>query len=270
MLLLVNNALALGTFRRLNNAKRRSDKSIERLTSGRRINLARDDAAGLSIQESFKAQVRGLAQAYRNTQDGISLMQTADAAVENVGRQLDRMKQIAVEGANATLTDSDRKALDEEFQQLKDEIEALSNNSEFNNIKLLKEDKQLIIQTKHEPYQYEIVKLHKLDTASIGLQDISLSNKDDCCEAIERLDNAIQKVSDVRVDYGTYLNTLKSAAESTSAAELNTAKSLSKIEDADMAESVMEYVKNNILQAYSDSMIVYVKTDTQNILKLIS
>ncbi|MFD3157496.1 flagellin [Haloimpatiens sp. FM7330] len=267
--MLINNALVLGTFDRLNKVKKKSDKSVEKLTSGKRINVARDDAAGMAIQESFKSQVRCLSQAFRNTQDGISLMQTADASAENVGRQLKRMKEISIEGSNDTLTDTDRQALDKEFQQLKEEIQSVADKSEFNGIKLLKEDKELSIQTKYDPYQFTKVKLHKLDLESTGLKDVSLNDKNNCVEAIEKVDEAIETVVAVRVDYGSSLNSLKSAAANASTAELSTTASLSKIEDADMAKSMMEYVKHNILQKYNDSMVVYANQDTENVAKLI-
>lgn len=134
---IAHNISALNTLHRLNKNKKAKEISTERLSSGLRINKAADDAAGLAISEKMRAQIRGLDQASRNIQDGLSLIQTAEGGLQEIHEILQRMRELTVQSLNDTLTDHDRSMLDDEFQQLKDEIDSISHGTEFNTIKLL-------------------------------------------------------------------------------------------------------------------------------------
>jgi len=147
-----SNGSLLNSFAKLTKNKTSKNQLTEKLSSGKRINKAADDAGGLSISESLKAQVRGLNRAEKNIQDGISMVQVADGAMDEITKTLHRMKELSVQASNGTLTDDDRQAIGEEFEQLKENIDNIAKGTEFNGIKLLNEDKTLVIQTRENPY----------------------------------------------------------------------------------------------------------------------
>lgn len=133
-----NNINALNTYRQMGSAASEGSKSMERLSSGLRINKAADDAAGLAISEKMRAQIRGLDQAQRNAQDGVSMIQTAEGAMDTQHSILQRMRELSVQASNSTLTDADKQNIQEEMNQLIDEVDRIANTTEFNNTKFIK------------------------------------------------------------------------------------------------------------------------------------
>ncbi|KEJ02801.1 flagellin [Clostridium botulinum A2B3 87] len=268
--MLINNANVLGSFNRITKQKFKNESVVEKVSSGKRINRASDDASGITISESFKAQVRGLSQAGRNTQDGISMLQTVDAALDDISKHLYRMKEIAVKAANDTLTDEDRKLAHEEFKELKNSIDEISDKTEFNKIKLLKEDKDLNIQIKDNPYVTYTVKLKAVNTERMNIKDSTVDTFQDASKAISNIDKALNELIKYRVNTGNDYNNLCQAFNDSSNSELNLTASLSRVEDSDMASSMMNLIKGNVLSEYNKSMLVAVRETTQGINAIIS
>lgn len=267
--MLINNIYTFSSSNKINSFRKNKENVLEKISSGRRINRAADDAAGLSISESFKAQVRGLSQAQRNIQDGISMLQVADGALDNITSHLHRMKELAVQGANGILTESDRESLNSEFKQLKESIDSIAENTEFNNIKLLNEDKTLTIQVKDQPYTTMGIRLYSLSTDSLIIDDDNLITSESSGNSIQGLKDALTKINEIRVNIGSYSNNLQHALSNTSNTNENITASLSRIKDIDMAGSVMNMVKNDILSKYSEMLYSNVKGNVESIKNLI-
>ncbi|WP_050606996.1 flagellin [Clostridium niameyense] len=268
--MLINNVNVLNSFNKIVKNKKKTEGLIEKVSSGKRINRAADDASGLCISESFKAQVRGLSQAQRNTQDGISLLQTVEGALDDISQHLYKMKELAVKAANDTLTDKDRKLADEEFQNLKNSIEDISDKTEFNKIKLLKENKSLNIQIKDSPFTTYTINLKSLTSKDIGIDGSCIDTLENASNSIEHVNNAINKVIEYRVNVGTDYNNLCHTYNDSSNAEENITSALSRIEDEDMALSIMGIVKGNVLIEYNKSMVIGARQSTESVSTLLS
>lgn len=251
-------------------SKFKKEDYVEKVSSGKRINRAADDAAGLSISESFKAQVRGLSMAERNTQQAISMVQVADGALGNINDHLGRMKEIAIEAANGTYTKEDREAIDKEFQKLKESIENIAENTEFNGIKLLKEDKSINIQIKDDPYANYKLNLYNSKLTSIGLASSNIATEDSARDAITDLENASKIVVSFRARLGGDFNNLNHALNDNTNVSLNVSSSLSRIEDVDMGMSIMKIIKNDVLTNYNQSMISVAKQDSESVNAIIN
>lgn len=267
--MLINNALVLGTFNRFNKNINKSEKCNANATSGKRINKAADDAAGLGISESLRAQVRGLAQGERNTQEAISLLQCTDGHMIGIQGDLLKMREIAIQNSNGTYTDEDRKKADTEFQQLKDNIQYVSDNAEFNTIKLFNKDKTLSIQIKYEPFIVEEINFSEISLKSLGIDRENVKTQTASVNCVEKLDKALSEVVSKRVDIGASMNRLQSTLNDSSNAELNTTASLSRIEDIDMANAAMNLFKSDVLVKYTNAMISHANQDTNNAMQLL-
>lgn len=267
--MLINNALVLGTFSKLNSNIKKSEKCNATASSGKRINKAADDAAGLTICESFKAQVRGLSQGERNTQEGLSLLQCVDGHMEGIQKDLQRMREMAIENATDTRTDEDRKKAQKEFNQIKENIKYVSESAEFNKIKLFDKDKKLSIQIKYEPFICEEINLNEISLNSLGIESDNVLTKEASSNAIKSIDNAIVKCVSERVDVGTAMSRLESALNDTKNTNSNTTASLSRIEDIDMANAAMNLFKSDVLVKYTNAMVCHANQDTSNTMKLL-
>ncbi|MBP1866177.1 flagellin [Clostridium tetanomorphum] len=268
-MMLINNIYTFSSSNRLGQVKKEKEKVMEKVSSGFKINRAADNAAGLSISESFKAQVRGLSQAERNIQDGISLLQVADGALDDITKHIHRMSELSVRAANGTLEDNDRKSLNDEFQQLKKSIEDIVNKTDFNGIKLLDEDKTLTLQIKDNPYTTMGIKLYSVTTDSLNIKDVDILSSENGEKAISYMKEALTKVNDIRTEIGSYSNNLQHALMDTSNANINITKSLSVIKDLDMASSVMGMVKDDVMSKYSEMMYSVTKGNIESIKNLI-
>ncbi|MGE6400409.1 flagellin [Bacillus mycoides] len=260
--------------------------SMNRLSSGKRINSAADDAAGLAIATRMRAKENGLGVASRNTQDGISLIRTADSALNSVSNILLRMRDLAVQSANGTNSVDDKTALQKEFGQLIEQIDYIANNTKFNDTDVLKGGTDVHIQTHDTGGQIDIKLADvrksslsgknaadtdvKLQTLQIGRKDGE--SKDDNVkekEAITVIDNIIKNVATSRADLGATLNRLDFNVANLNSQASSMASSASQIEDADMAKEMSEMTKFKILNEAGISMLSQANQTPQMVSKLL-
>ena len=260
-----NNFSLLNSHNKLTKNKPSSENVLAKISSGKRINRASDDAAGLSISESFKAQVRGLSVAENCMQDGISLLQVADGALVEISALLNKMKETSVQAANGTLSNEDRKALDNDFQQMKTSIDDISKSTNFNGIKLLSDDKSLNIQTRDNPYASYSIKLFDTSTTTLGLDNVSLSSQTTSNDTISKIDEALLRVINNRTSTGADLNSIQHSLTDVTSSNYNISASLSQIEDIDMATAAMKMVKCGILETASNKMLLSARLNNENI-----
>ncbi len=248
-------------------------KSMLRISTGYRINSAADDPAGLAISEKMRAQIRGLNMASKNIQDGISLVQTAEGALNETHAMIQRMRELAVQASNDTLTDSDRHQLDLEFQELKKEIQRISKDTEFNTKTLLNGDYStngLKIQAGANAGQTIELSINDMGAVALGLDaTTSIATRDDANNAISKMDDALKRVSSERSRLGAYQNRLEHAYN----ANVNTAENLtaaeSRIRDADIAKEMMNMVKSQILLQAGQYVLALHMQQAQSVLKLL-
>jgi len=259
----------------LNNMNRHYDtmsRAMLRISSGYRINSAADDPAGLAISEKMRSQIRGLNMAAKNIQDGISLVQTAEGALNETHDMIQRMRELAIEAANDTLTDDDRQKLELEFKELKKEIQRISTDTEFNTKTLLNGDhstKGIKIQAGANSGQNIELFINGMGSEALGLKDASIATREDADKAISTMDDALKRVSNERSRLGAYQNRLEHAYN----ANVNTAENLqaaeSRIRDADIAKEMMNMVKAQILMQASQYVLAMHMQQAQSILKLL-
>jgi flagellin len=248
------NVPALIAQRNLRNTRGALDKTLERLSSGSRINHAGDDAAGLAISESLRSQVRGLGQAERNAQDGVSLVQVAESAMAEISNILIRMRELGVQAASDTVGPQERKFLDVEFQQSLAEIDRIANSTEFNGVPLLNGKAttfEVQIGIKNNP-GLDRVKLFDgnsadLNVVALGLNLSNVSDKPSAQNCLQSIDGALNSVTSIRAEFGAMQNRLQSVINNISVSRENLSTANSRIRDADVAEEATELTKNNIL-----------------------
>lgn len=247
-----------------------ANKSMERISTGYRINRAADDPAGLAISEKMRAQIRGLGQAARNIQDGISLLQTAEGALNETHSILQRMRELSVQSANDTLTDNDRSQLALEFDELKKEISRISTDTEFNTKPLLDGSRSsLKIQAGANAGQQIELTIGNMGASAIGVDSLSISTSDGANNAIGELDKAITKVSNERSRMGAYTNRLEHAYNNAVNTEENLTAAESRIRDADIAKEIMAMTKANILMQAGQYVLSMHMQQAQSILQLL-
>lgn len=238
----------LNIIRNMNMQNAQVMRSMERLSSGLRINRAADDPAGLAISEKMRGQIRGLSMAARNIQDGISMFNTAEGSLNETHAMLQRMRELSVASANGTLTDADREALSLEFEELKKEITRIFKDTEFNTLPLLDGSRTSVkIQAGANAGQSIEFSIGDMSTEAIGLLDVSIATQDDADKAISKLDDAIKKVSSERSKMGAYANRLGHAYNNVLVMEENLTAAESRIRDVDIAKEMMALTKANIL-----------------------
>jgi flagellin len=268
------NTDALAAMRQLGLTGMQLTKATERLSSGLRINHAADDAAGLSISQKLEAQVRGTAQAQRNAQDGISLLQTADGALDEVHTILQRMRQLAVQGANDTMTCDDRQAIVTELTQLTSELDAISSQTTFNTQFLLDGSFFGSLQVGADCGQVLAIDLStaNVSSASLGMGTAlpnSVSTNPTWTGMIASLDTAINSVSTVRANVGAYQNRLESITRRLGIANENMSASQSRIKDADMATESVAFNKALILQQAGIAVLAQANSMPNSVLRLL-
>jgi len=247
-------------------------KSLEKLSSGYRINRAADDAAGLAISEKMRAQINGLRMGQRNAQDGISLIQTAEGALNEVHSILQRMRELAQQAGSSTLEDTDLEAIRTEMTQLVSEINRIAQSTKFNGTKLLDGNftgKTILVGPDTVADNFQI-SIEAMDAASLGVQvPVGTIDSTAVASLIASLDEAINKVSTNRANLGAYqnrlehtINNLMTAAENLSAAE-------SRIRDVDMALEMANFTRHQILQQAGTAMLAHANVQTQSVLKLL-
>ncbi|MFC0297743.1 flagellin N-terminal helical domain-containing protein [Geobacillus jurassicus] len=269
-----HNIQALNAYRNLAANQASISKNLERLSSGLRINRAADDAAGLAISEKMRSQIRGLQMAERNALDAISLIQTAEGALNEVHSILQRMRELAVQAANGTNQDTDREALDSEFQQLIEEIDRIGQDTQFNKMNILAADQNIDIQLGANNGQTLTLSWKQQLKGSLGEDAADISNLNiktvtNAQNAITTLDNAIISVSKSRSKMGAYQNRLEHTINNLTTANENLTAAESRIRDTDMAMEMAEFTKNNILTQAAQAMLAQSNQLPQGILQLL-
>ncbi|NME05764.1 flagellin [Psychrobacillus sp. BL-248-WT-3] len=265
------NAMGLSILRNMNQHWSVANRSMERLSSGYRINRAADDPAGLAISEKMRAQIRGLGQAARNIQDGISLLQTAEGALNETHAILQRMRELGVQAATDSLTDEDRSLLNIEFEELKKEVTRISKDTNFNTKTMLDGTNTSInIQAGANAGQSIELLFGDMSGGSLGLNDLSISSRADAEDSIGGLDDAINKVSRERSRMGAYSNRLEHAYNNAVNMEENLTAAESRIRDVDMAKEMMALVKANILMQASQYVLSMHMQQAQSVLQLLN
>ncbi|WP_050606981.1 flagellin [Clostridium niameyense] len=270
-----HNLNAMNAHRQMAFNTTNTGKAIEKLSSGLRINRAGDDAAGLAISEKMRGQIRGLNQASRNAQDGISLIQTAEGALNETHAILQRMRELAVQAANDTNVSTDRANLQKEVTQLQSEIDRISGQTEFNTKKLLDgtaSKNAVQFQVGANKDQFISVKIAKMDTAalSVGATKVKLSGSaKSCSAAIAIIDKALNKVSEERANMGAVQNRLEHTINSDNNASENLQAAESRIRDVDMAKEMMNFTRTNILTQAAQAMLAQANQAPQGVLQLL-
>ena len=276
------NVAAMNTYSRLTAANTAKSNSLAKLSSGSRINKAGDDAAGLAISEKMKSQIGGLTQAKRNAQDGISLVQTAEGALNETHSILERMRDLAVQGGNGTLTSTDRGAINKELKALHEELSRIATTTQFNKQSLFAASAAVNGATKPATFTFQIgANSGQTLTVTIGQMDGSnllktsadkFSIKEDGSNAgkmIASIDDAIGKVSDQRATLGAVQNRLEHTINNLTATNENLSDANSRIRDVDMAEEMMTFTKSNILSQAATSMLAQANAMPNSVLNLL-
>ncbi|USD17434.1 flagellin [Priestia megaterium] len=269
-----HNIAALNTYRQFNNANNAQGKSMEKLSSGLRINSAADDAAGLAISEKMRGQVRGLDIASRNAQDGISLIQTAEGGLNETHDILQRVRELAVQSSNDTNTDADREEMQKEVSQLIEEVDRIGKNTQFNTKDILAEDQTLDINIGSNSAQALTVEWKAQTKTALGedavdISTVSIATKTDAQAAIDTMDDAIKSVSASRAQMGAYQNRLEHSINNLNTSSENLTAAESRIRDVDMAKEMMEQTKNSILSQASQAMLAQANQQPQGVLQLL-
>lgn len=251
------NVSALNTHRQMGINNNAATKSMEKLSSGMRINRAGDDAAGLSISEKMRSQIAGLDQAARNAQDGISYIQTAEGALTEVSSMLVRMKELSVQAANGTYSSEDKENIKLEMGALKTEITNIVDNTKFNGTTVFKTGIDLTIGDDiNQKLTVGAATLDKVTT----LTDTSTADK---------IDEAIVQLNTQRATYGAAQNRLEHTINNLGTTSENLTAAESRIRDTDMAKEMMNFTKNNILQQAAQSMLAQANQQPQSVLSLL-
>ncbi len=273
-----NNLMAMNTHRQLGMTSNATSRSMEKLSSGYRINRAGDDAAGLSILEKMRGQIRGLNQASRNSQDGISLIQTAEGALNETHAILQRMRELVVQAGNLGTNESeDRTALDNEFEQLASEITGISDRTQFNGKTLLNGDfatSSITFQIGANDGQQMNMNIAAMSAGALGVDSTSIdiatmSTTTSVDNALTAIDGAITSVSSERSKLGANQNRLQHTIKNLDNASENLTAAESRIRDVDMAKEMMEFSKQNILQQAAQSMLAQANQAPQGVLSLL-
>lgn len=256
-------------------------KTSKELSSGMRINSAADDASGLAVSEKMRSQIRGLNQASRNVMNGVSILQTAEGYMQATTDILQRIRELAVQSANGIYSDEDRAMLQTEVEQLVSEVDRISQTAEFNGMTLLSgrfAEDGIKLQVGANVDQNFTVKLADMSATALGLkgpgqdgteQSISLADPESANMALATVDEALKVVTKNRADIGASMNRMEMAQKGIDIASENIAASESRIRDADMAKTITEHVRNQILQQASISLLSQANTNSQNVLSLL-
>lgn len=269
------NVQSLAAQRYLMTNHEEQNRSLERLSSGSRINKAGDDAAGLAISERLRANIRSMKQASRNANDGVSLVQTAEGSMNEISNILIRLRELSIQGSSDTIGDTERGFINKEVQQLKSEVDRISNSTEFNGVKLLNgtaNNLEIQVGLNNNPNLDRFVfDPHALQTtlASFGLQDVSTATKETSQQNLASLDQAITHLNENRSTLGALQNRLYSSINNLSIYRENLEAANSRIRDTDMAEESANLTKSNIMTQATISVLGQANQNPQLALKLL-
>jgi len=268
------NILSINSHRALKSVGNMQSKASAKLSSGLRINSASDDAAGLAISEKMRGQVRGLNQASRNTQDGISMIQTAEGGMQEINNMAQRIRELTVQAANDTNDQAtgDRTKIQTEINQLVSEIDSMAGRVQFNSKNLLDgSTSSVTFQVGANKDQTMNVTLSSMKSSSLGLDTISVdqSSASNISAQLSTIDSAISKVTTARANLGAAQNRLEFTVTSLDVSAENLQASESRIRDADMAKEMMNVTKANVLQQAATSMLSQANQAPQKVLQLL-
>jgi flagellin len=278
-----HNISSMTTQGSLFSANRAVSKNLEKLSTGLRINRASDDAAGLAISENLRAQVKGTAQAKKNAMDGISLMNVAEGAANEVSSILQRMRELAVQSSTDTLTDTERAFTNQEFKQLSEEIDRISEVTNFNGQKLLSSGTSnrfgsgttgstLWIDANDNVGNDSLtitIDTLTTDTAGLSIKDNNLATQTGAKASITALDGAIGSVNAMRSDMGAWVNRLESTINNLTVSNTNQQAAESQIRDVDFAHESSLFTKNQILTQSANAMLGQANSTSQSVLSLL-
>ena len=267
------NVMSLNAQRNLSTSSSSLSTSMQRLSSGLRVNSAKDDAAGLAIAERMQAQVKGMNVAIRNANDGISLAQTAEGALGKVGDSLQRMRELATQAANATNSASDRANLDDEYQELAAEVTRVLTGTKFNDTKLLNTSADLQFQVGADNVSTDQIDITTTNlTSGSGITAVvggSITSAASALTAMDDLDTAIDEITTARASFGAAQNRFESVISNLQITAENTASSRGRIMDADFAQETANLSRGQILQQAGTAMIAQANQLPQGVLSLL-
>jgi len=266
------NLAANNTYRNLNATQNDLSKSLEKLSSGLRINRAADDAAGLAISEGLRSQVGGLSVAARNAQDGISVVQTAEGGLTEVHSILQRVRDLAVQSGNDSNNADARTAIQTEVTALGDELTRIGNSTNFNGIDLLNSTDSLTFQVgagSTAANDQISVKLTDITAVATAVKGLTFGDSASALTSIAAIDTQIKNVSTARSELGAVQNRFEHSIASTNVAKENLTAAQSRIRDVDMAEEMVKYTRSNVLSQAGQAMLAQANQSTQGVLSLL-
>lgn len=269
------NISALNAQRTMSQTRLALDKSLEKLASGSRINHAGDDAAGLAISENLRAQIRGMRQAKRNAQDGVSLIQVSEGGLNEISNIMIRLRELAIQAASDTIGDTERQFTDREYQALKQEIDRIANATQFNGTPLLNGKAGIFevqVGTQNNPILDRIVYNGERSDASLDALKMggeSVATKQGAQLSLAVIDDGLVRVNSIRADLGALQNRLQSTINNLAISDENLSAANSRIRDTDFAEEVSEMTKQNILMQAGISVLGQANNTNQTAVKLL-
>ena len=265
-----HNLSAINTQRQMFKTSTAQSKAAEKLSSGLRINRAGDDAAGLAISEKMRGQVNGLNQASRNAQDGISMIQTAEGALDETHSMLQRLRTLSVQSSNGTYVSADRTNIQAEVEQLTAEITEIANKTQFNKMDLLDgTTSEITFQVGANSAQTIKVTMESMTATTLSINSLSLSTQTNAQSATTTIDDAINTVSTFRAKLGAVQNRLEHTIASVDNSAENLQAAESRIRDTDMAKEMMELTRTNVLSQATQSMLAQANSRPNQVLSLL-
>lgn len=269
------NVASINAQRNLGGTRRAMEGSLERLSSGYRINRAGDDAAGLAISENLKAQIRGLKQAERNAADGISMVQVAEGGLAEISNIMIRLRELAVQAASDTVGPTERRFLNVEYEQLVSEVDRIADGTEYNNTALLNGTGSIFdiqIGTRNDPFVDRLsfdASAADANVAALGINLTSVSDQASAQNSLAAIDSSIQSVSSMRADFGALQNRLQSTINGIQISVENLSAANSRVRDTDIAQETAELTKNNILLQAGTSVLAQANQSSRTALTLL-
>ncbi len=267
---IMNNVSATFAQRQLSINSNSLSRSLEKLSSGYRINRASDDAAGLAVSERMRFQIAGLQQAQKNTMDGISLAQVAEGGLQNLCTILQRMRVLSLQASNGTLSSSDRTLITEEVNQLISEIDRMQTSVSFNGISLLGSSQSISIQVGASSGQKISIALSGITSSALNISSLDVSSATAAEAAVSSIDNALSSVLTMRAKLGAAQNRLEKTYDFIGIQRENLMAAESRIRDVDFAEEMTNYTRNQILMQASTAMLSQANVSIQSVLQLLS
>ncbi|ARN72986.1 flagellin [Oceanicoccus sagamiensis] len=264
-----NSSLSLGILQGLNKAQGAQQTALERIGSGKQINSAADNAAGLAIIERFAAQIDGAGQAIRNTSDGISFSQVAEASLSSISDDLQRIRELSIQSANGSLSDSDRGNLQSEVGQLQDEISRRLEQSNFNGVDIFSTDAEISFQVGANANETIELSTADLSAQFDSIAAIDISSQTGAQDALSAIDSTLQTLSDQRVEFGAVANRFQSTVDNLQNNRINTEDARSRIADADIAREISNSIKAGIQQQSGIAAQAQANSNAELVLRLL-